>query len=144
MRSDRHAPARRQACARTASGKPRHTCPPRTRLRARPRTHPARFAAPVPFVDDSTTATLDIAVNGSDVYVGGSFTNAGTTVVRGIAKWDGANWSGLGSGVLGTSAADVRALAFGGDGKLYCCGRFTNISGVASRIGWRSCWSHLR
>src|SRR5206468_1219525 len=73
---------------------------------------------------------LAIAVNGSDVYVGGSFTNAGTTVVRGIAKWDGANWSGLGSGATGTSAADIRALAFGGDGKLYCCGRFTNMSGL--------------
>jgi trimeric autotransporter adhesin len=76
---------------------------------------------------------LAIAVNGSDVYVGGTFTNAGTTVVRGIAKWDGVNWSGLGSGATnGTSAAEVRALAFGGDGKLYCCGRFTNISGVGA------------
>ena len=73
-----------------------------------------------------------IAVNGSDVYAGGSFTNAGGIVVRGIAKWDGANWSGLGSGVTGTSAADIRALAFGGDGRLYCCGRFTNISGVTA------------
>jgi hypothetical protein len=74
-----------------------------------------------------------IALNGSDVYVGGTFTNAGTSVVRGIAKWDGANWSGLGSGVTnGTSTAEVQALAFGGDGKLYCTGRFTNISGVAA------------
>jgi hypothetical protein len=75
---------------------------------------------------------LAIAVNGSDVYVGGTFTNAGTTVVRGIAHWDGANWSGLGSGATGTSAAEVRGLAFGGDGKLYCCGRFTNISGISA------------
>jgi hypothetical protein len=73
---------------------------------------------------------LAIALNGSDVYVAGTFTNAGTTVVRGIAKWNGASWSGLGSGATGTSAAEVRALAFGGDGKLYCCGRFTNISGI--------------
>jgi trimeric autotransporter adhesin len=73
---------------------------------------------------------LAIAVNGSDVYVGGLFTNAGTTVVRSIAKWDGANWSGLGSGATGTSAAEVRALAFGGDGRLYCSGRFTNMSGI--------------
>lgn len=75
---------------------------------------------------------LAIAINGSDVYVAGTFTNAGTSVVRGIAKWDGLNWSGLGSGVTGTSAAEVRALAFAGDGKLYCCGRFTNISGVTA------------
>jgi hypothetical protein len=76
---------------------------------------------------------LAIAVNGTDVYVAGTFTNAGTTVVRGVAKWDGASWSGLGSGAtIAGSAAEVRALAFGGDGKLYCCGRFTNISGVAA------------
>lgn len=72
-----------------------------------------------------------IAVNGTDVYIAGTFTNAGTSVVRGVAKWDGASWSGLGSGAINDSGAvDVRALAFGGDGKLYCCGRFTNISGV--------------
>lgn len=71
-----------------------------------------------------------VAVNGSDVYVGGVFMNAGTTVVRGIAKWDGANWSGLGSGVTGPSTAEIRDLAFGGDGRLYCSGRFTNISGI--------------
>jgi hypothetical protein len=80
-----------------------------------------------------SATVLAIAVNGSDVYVGGTFTNAGTTLgVRGIAKWDGVSWSGLGSGALGTSTAEVRAMAFGGDGKLYCCGRFTNISGISA------------
>ena len=55
---------------------------------------------------------LAIALNGSDVYVGGTFTNAGTSVVRGIAKWDGANWSGLGSGATnGTSTAGDCSLA---------------------------------
>jgi len=75
---------------------------------------------------------LAIAINGTDVYVGGTFANAGTTVVRGIARWDGASWSGLGSGATGTSTAEVRALAFGADGKLYCCGRFTNLSGITA------------
>jgi len=71
-----------------------------------------------------------IAINGTDVYVGGNFLNAGTTVVRAIAKWDGANWSGLGSGATGSSTGEIRDMAFGGDGKLYCCGRFTNMSGI--------------
>jgi hypothetical protein len=75
---------------------------------------------------------LAIAVNGTDVYVGGTFTNAGTTVVRGIAHWDGASWSGLGSGATGTSTAGVQGLAFGADAKLYCCGRFTNMSGITA------------
>jgi hypothetical protein len=73
---------------------------------------------------------LAITVNGSDVYVGGTFSAAGTITARCIAKWDGANWSTLGSGATNTGTAEVRALAFGGDGKLYCCGRFTNISGI--------------
>lgn len=87
-----------------------------------------------------------IAINGSDVYVGGSFVNAGTTVVRGIAHWDGANWSGLGSGATGPSTAEVRALAFGADGKLYCGGRFTNMSGlnVSSIARWNgTSWEPL-
>lgn len=71
-----------------------------------------------------------IAINGSDVYVGGTFANAGTTAVGGIAKWNGDTWSGLGSGAAGPSGPDVRALAFGSDGILYCTGRFTNMSGV--------------
>jgi hypothetical protein len=70
---------------------------------------------------------LAIAVNGTDVYVGGTFTTAGTISVGGIARWDGANWSGLGTGA---TSPEIRALAFGGDGKLYCCGRFTNMSGI--------------
>ena len=75
---------------------------------------------------------LAIAVNGSDVYVGGTFTSAGGIIVSNIAKWDGTNWSRLGSGATSTTTAEVRGLAFGDDGKLYCCGRFTNISSVAA------------
>ena len=71
-----------------------------------------------------------IAVNGTDVYIGGTFANAGNIAVGGVAHWNGASWSGLGSGVTNTSTAEVRALAFGADGKLYCCGRFTNVSGL--------------
>jgi hypothetical protein len=80
---------------------------------------------------NGTVLAIAIAGNGTDVYAGGTFTNAGTGVVRGIAHWDGATWSGLGSGATnGASVAEVRALAFGNDGKLYCAGRFTNISGI--------------
>jgi len=77
-----------------------------------------------------------LAASANAVYAGGSFTNVNDPpfiwTVNHIAMWDGANWSGLGSGATGTSTAEIRALAFGGDGKLYCCGRFTNISGISA------------
>ena len=41
-----------------------------------------------------------------DVYVGGSFTQAGTSAVSNIAMWDGLRWHALNSGVNGI----VRAL----------------------------------
>jgi hypothetical protein len=44
---------------------------------------------------------------GSDLYVGGSFSKAGTVSASNIAKWDGSSWSALGSGTTGT----VKSLA---------------------------------
>jgi hypothetical protein len=40
-----------------------------------------------------------LAVSGSDLYVGGAFTTAGTNRAMNVAKWDGSAWSALGSGV---------------------------------------------
>ncbi len=39
-----------------------------------------------------------IAVDGSDVYVGGFFTSMGGVAANNIAKWDGSVWSALGTG----------------------------------------------
>src|SRR5205823_4896576 len=39
-----------------------------------------------------------IAISGSDVYAGGSFTTAGGVPANHIARWDGSAWSALGSG----------------------------------------------
>ena len=36
-----------------------------------------------------------------NLYVGGDFTIAGTVRAKNIAKWDGASWSALGSGMIG-------------------------------------------
>jgi hypothetical protein len=88
-----------------------------------------------------------IEVTPTDVYVGGSFTNAynlpgvGTPVNR-IARWDGSSWRPLGNGVLSSS---VSALCFA-NGVLYVGGSFTNASGVpANRIAmWDGVnWSSL-
>jgi len=73
-----------------------------------------------------------LAVSGQDLYVGGGFARArnssGVAVtVNGIAKWNGTNWSALGSGLSGTAMA----LAFSGN-SLYVGGDFTSAGGTAA------------
>lgn len=67
-----------------------------------------------------------LATIGTNLYVGGFFTNAGGVAVNNIAKWDGSNWSALGSGING----QVNALAVSGT-NLYVGGGFTSAGGVA-------------
>jgi hypothetical protein len=72
----------------------------------------------------STTLIYDIGFLGTDLYVGGIFKQAGGVPAVGLAKWDGANWSGVGgfSGIV---------LAMTTDGtNLYVGGSFTNAGGI--------------
>src|SRR6185436_15833401 len=87
---------------------------------------------------------------GPALYAGGSFTSAGGVPASCIAKWDGASWSALGSGMTGgLSTTSVSALTVFDDGSgpaLYAGGNFTSAGGVAaSRIArWDgSSWSAL-
>jgi hypothetical protein len=76
----------------------------------------------------SSAAVSAIVTKGSDVYAGGSFTNAGGIYATGIAKWNGTNWSALGSGFyfsVGNSTASVLALALNGN-DLFAGGSFTS------------------
>ena len=85
-----------------------------------------------------------ILVRGSDVYVGGNFTSAGTVTANSIAKWNGASWSALGGGMSGGNH-DVRSLGWSGN-QLYAGGSFTNAGGgTASSIArWDGTnWSAL-
>jgi hypothetical protein len=67
-------------------------------------------------------AVYAVAIRGSNIYVGGTFTNAGTVSARGLACWDGARWSRLGSGINNSvqrprvfaMALDEHALLVGG------------------------------
>jgi hypothetical protein len=72
---------------------------------------------------------LDMAVIGTNLYVAGYFTNAGGIAASHIAMWNGANWSTLGSGVVGSGYVD--ALTAVGT-NLYAGGTFTNMGGVAA------------
>ena len=70
---------------------------------------------------------MALAVSGTDIYVGGSFTGvgAGGTAVPGlnhIAKWNGVAWSALGSGLN----QFVNALAVSGT-DIYAGGQFTGV-----------------
>lgn len=68
------------------------------------------------------------------LYVGGELTQAGTVTVSNVASWNGASWSGLGSGVTDPSGtARVRTLASFDDGngpRLFVGGRFSVAGGI--------------
>jgi hypothetical protein len=81
-----------------------------------------------------------VAPNG-DVYVGGSFTIAGTTTANSIARWNGNQWYPLGAGIEGT----VNAIAIARNGTVYAGGSFTRAGGAPANaialwdgLRWRS------
>ena len=70
---------------------------------------------------------------GDDVYAAGSFSAAGGVPAANVARWDGRQWSPLGSGTDG----DVHALAVLG-GRLYAGGRFALAGGLL--VGGLAVW----
>lgn len=75
-----------------------------------------------------------MVVHGSDVYIGGSFTNIsdhGTNLLAAdyVAHWDGTHWSALGSNGAGNGslAGNVWALTLDDQGNLYVGGSFQNV-----------------
>ena len=71
-----------------------------------------------------------ISIIANNVYAGGRFKNAGTTLVNHVAKWDGNNWSSLGNGVTGLFLTTVWATAT--DGTNLYVGGFFNQAGSTS------------
>jgi len=63
-----------------------------------------------------------------NLYAGGAYTNAGNITANNIAKWDGNNWSALGTGV----SEMVSSLANDSMGNVYAGGFFTNAGLVAA------------
>jgi hypothetical protein len=64
-----------------------------------------------------------------NLYVGGSFTTAGTLAASSIAKWNGSTWSTLGSG-MGGSSPYVDSLVMDSSDHLYAGGQFPTAGGV--------------
>lgn len=55
--------------------------------------------------EGNTTSWTDVRAlfqDGTNLYAGGSFTNAGGVAARNVARWDGWQWSGLGAGIPGS------------------------------------------
>ena len=72
-----------------------------------------------------------VAVSGTDIYVGGDFTDAGGNPNADyIARWDGSAWHPLGGGVNEA----VRAIAVSG-GNVYVGGFFTDAGGNPNADG---------
>jgi hypothetical protein len=77
------------------------------------------------FVDGEIFA---VAVDGSDVYVGGQFQHAGGIPLRGLAKWNGFAWSDVGGGVGGLFPA-VYSILVRAD-EILVGGNFENAGGI--------------
>ena len=75
--------------------------------------------------DDYSSCVRAIAINNSEVFIGGVITAAGGVLANNIAKWNGAGWETLGTGVQGGS---IRAIATNGD-DVFVGGDFTSVGG---------------
>jgi len=71
---------------------------------------------------------ISSAIYNGELYAGGVFDSAGDVAVSHIAKWNGTNWSNVGSGVTGW----VRAMAVY-NGELYAGGVFDSAGGIAAK-----------
>lgn len=73
------------------------------------------------------TVFYGLAYDGTNLYAGGNFTNAGSIQVNFVAKWNGTNWSSMGSGM------DARVLTLLlVETNLYAAGDFTTAGGVTA------------
>ena len=68
-----------------------------------------------------------IAVNGADVYVGGSFTTAGDAPHAYIAEWDGQAWQDLSGGLSGAPRRGSRGGRAGAEREHPLRGRYLHL-----------------
>lgn len=68
-----------------------------------------------------------LVLSQGDLYAGGTLYEAGNYPVQSIARWDGTNWTSVGSGIPGV------IFALGSDGtNVYAGGRFDSAGGISS------------
>jgi trimeric autotransporter adhesin len=87
-----------------------------------------------------------IAFYGGQLHIAGTFSTAGETPARNVARWDGQAWRALGDGLEGQYSTEVYALEVY-DGALYAAGTFVFADGrQAERIArWNGqAWAAVR
>jgi hypothetical protein len=97
--------------------------------------HPCSRYEGLPTVCDA------VAVDGTTVYVGGSFTGKGDVGANNVARWTGSAWDAMGGGTDGA----VHAIA-AGPGFAYAGGAFSKAGGIAAgnvALWDGSAWSPL-
>ncbi len=84
----------------------------------------------------NTPSVNALAMIGTNLYVGGSFTNAGGVYASGLAVWNGSTWFGLGSGLFYSfynEAGTANALVANGN-DLYVGGLFDSAGNKPSAL----------
>lgn len=95
-----------------------------------------RFA--VAGIPGAQCAAMAMAFDGTNIYLGGSFSSVGRTVASAVARFDGQQFSPLPDGPLyQPPTMGITDLQMYG-GKLYACGFFTNVAGIPA--GGLGCW----
>ena len=99
--------------------------------------------------DENNDVIDALAVDGTNLYVSGIFTDAaGIAAADNVARWDGSDWSALGSNGAGNGAMNGAVLAVAVSGAdLYAGGVFTDAAGIVAAdyvARWNgSAWSAL-
>lgn len=94
-----------------------------------------RKAITEPMVGAIATMAVFDDGGGEALFIGGGFTKVDGVTARGIARWDGVEWSEPGGGVGGYTSSSVAALLVHDDGSgpaLYAGGSFTTAGGAAA------------
>ncbi|MBK9096804.1 MAG: T9SS type A sorting domain-containing protein [bacterium] len=87
-----------------------------------------RLEGPGHINDFNSEFILDMCVVGTDIYIGGNFTTLNTANIQYLARWDGSQWSAVGTGVNGA----VYALETDGNFNLYAGGDLTMAGGITA------------
>ena len=80
---------------------------------------------------NDAVAAVALAPNGN-VYVGGTFSQAGGVPANNIARWNGTAWTALGTGTANGVDSEVNALAVAANGDVYLGGGFRQAGGAAA------------